>query len=142
MAFTKPDPLYREQILNIIGLIYDVTLTQFIHKSPKQIVAELESDGKHLNHNEMIEKAILLLERNKLNYNFDLFKCDHTYVVKRLYEIIFGENGQIMDEFIYAKKGKGWCQRYFPPTHDEMLKFIVDQITYHTKIQFYNPIIL
>jgi hypothetical protein len=120
--------------------ILPLQLTQFIHKSPKQIVEELESDGKHFNHNEMIEKSILLLERNKLNYNFDLFKCDYTYVVKRLYEIIFGENGEIMDNFIYAKKGKGWCERYFPPSDNDMYTFIVDQITYHTKIQFCNTI--
>ena len=140
MSFVKPNTEYRDQILNIIGVIYDVTLTKFIHELPQQIVAELETQDKRINHTEMIEQSIMLLEKNKINYNFDLFKCDHSYVVKRLYEIIFGENGEIMDNFIYAKKGKGWCQRYFPPTHDEMLSFVVDQITKHTKIQFYNPI--
>lgn len=139
-TFTKPDKEYRDQVLNIIGVIYDVILSHFILNSPKQIVTEFEKNKTRINHNDLIEQAIGLIEKNKMNYNFDLFKSEYKYVIKQLYEIIFGDNGQIMDEFVYAKKGKGWCQRYFPPTDNEMYAFIVDQITYHTKIQFYNTI--
>jgi hypothetical protein len=43
-SFSKPNKEYRDAILSLIDVIYDVTLTYFIHKSPKQLVAELKDE--------------------------------------------------------------------------------------------------
>ena len=151
-TFTVLDKEHRNNILKVIDIIYDVVLNYFIHKTPKQLVQELmkeelikeelmKEDAPELfNHNELIQLCVTILKSKQSQYQISKFDHAPEEVIRQLYNCIFGENGQHMNEFIYAKKGKGWCQRYFPPSNAEMYKFIVDKITHETKIQFYNPI--
>jgi hypothetical protein len=141
MAFTFStlNKEYRNAVLTMMDVIYDVVLTYFIHKSPKQIVAELNQD-KYFDHNELIAKMVDIVNKNKINYPLSMFSETPTHVITQLYYCIFGQNGDNLNAFIYLKKGKGWCERYFPPSDHEMYTFIVDSITSETKRQFNNPI--
>ena len=141
MAFTfsKPNKDYRDAVLIMMDVIYDVVLHHFIHKSPKQIVAELNED-KYLDHNELIAKMVEIVNKNKSIYPVSMFFENPTNVITQLYYCIFGQNGDKLNAFIYLKRGKGWCERYFPPSDNEMYTFIVDSVTIETKRQFTNPI--
>ena len=138
-SFTKPTKEYRDAVLTVIGAIYDVTLDYFIKKSPKEIVTELKED-KYFDNAELIHQIIERIKRNPHNYNMSVFTESPINTVTQLYYCIFGPKGEYLNEFIYLKRGKGWCQRYFPPTDNEMYKFIVDSVTIETKRQYINPI--
>ena len=138
-TFAKLDKEYRNDILNAIGIIYDVVFQYFINTSAKQFVDELKQD-KYFNHDELIQMCVDILKKKQQQHAIRNFHVEPEEVIARLYDCIFGLKGQAMTDFIYSKKGKGWCERYFPPTDNEMYTFIVDKITYETKIQFYNPI--
>jgi len=138
-SFSKPNKEYRDAILSLIDVIYDVTLTYFIHKSPKQLVEELK-DEKYFDHKMLIDKCIEIINKYPVKYNLSNFKKPLPDIISELYYCIFGQDAQDLNNFIYLKKGKGWCERYFPPSDNEMYTFIVDQITRETKHQFLNPI--
>jgi hypothetical protein len=138
-SFSKPNAEYRDAVLTLIGDIYDVMLSYFIKKSPKEIVAELKQD-KYFDHTILIDQTIEQVKKNPHKHNLAVFSGQLDDIIKQLYYCIFGEKGTQIDEFIYLKKGKGWCQRYFPPTDNEMYKFIVDSVTIETKRQYKNPI--
>jgi len=141
MAFTfsKPNKEYRDAIINVIDVIYGVTLDYFIHKSPKQIVAELK-DEKYFDHKMLIYKSIEIINKYPVKYNLSIFEKPLPDIITQLYYCIFGQDAQDLNNFIYLKKGKGWCERYFPPSDNEMYTFVVDHITIETKRQFLNPI--
>jgi hypothetical protein len=138
-TFAKLDKEYRNDILNVIGIIYDVVLHYFIQNSAKQFVDKL-NQSIYFNHDELIQMCVDILKKKQEQKQIRHFHLDPEEVITKLYYCIFGEKGQQINDFIYAKKGKGWCERYFPPTDHEMYTFIVDKITHETKIQFYNPI--
>ena len=141
MAFTfsKPNKEYRDALMGIIGVIYGVTLDYFIKNSPKMIVTQLNED-KYFDHTILIEEILQIINRNKVHYQVSMFSESIENVVTKLYYCIFGENAYDLSAFIYLKKGKGWCERFFPPSDNEMYKFIVDKITNETKRQYTNPI--
>lgn len=136
-TFAHLNKEYRNDILNVIGIIYDVVFDYFIQNSAKQFVL---NQDKYIDHQELIDLCIDILKKKQDQHTIRRFDHEPEEVITRLYDCIFGLKGQVMTDFIYAKKGKGWCERYFPPTDHEMLTFIVDKITNETKIQFYNPI--
>ena len=138
-TFQTVNKEYRNNILNVIGIIYDVVLDYFIQNSAKQFVDKL-NQSIYFNHDELIQKCIPILKSKQDQHNICKFHVEPEEVITRLYDCIFGLKGQDMSDFIYAKRGKGWCERYFPPTDHEMHTFIVDKITHETKKQFYNPI--
>jgi len=138
-TFAKLDKEYRNDILNAIGIIYDVVFQYFINTSVKKLVDDLKQD-KYIDHQELIDQCVDILKKKQEQKQIRQFHVEPEEVITKLYYCIFGEKGQQINDFIYAKKGKGWCERYFPPTDHEMYTFIVDKITHETKIQFYNPI--
>jgi hypothetical protein len=138
-SFSKPTAEYRDAVLTVIDDIYDITLSYFIKKSPKEIVAELNQD-KYFDHTILIEQIIEQVKRNQQKHNLSVFSESLIHIITKLYYCIFGDNADQMNSFIYLKKGKGWCERYFPPSDSDMYKFIVERITTETKRQYTNPI--
>ena len=138
-SFSKPNAEYRDAILTVIDDIYDVTLTYFIKKSPKEIVAELSQD-KYFDHTILIDQIIEQVKKNRYKHNLAVFSESLANIITKLYYCIFGENAEQMTSFIYLKKGKGWCQRYFPPPDSDMYRFIVERVTTETKNQYKNSI--
>ena len=144
MAFTfsKVDKDYRNNILKLIEIVYEIVLKYFIDNSPKNLLESFLKDAQPINHQDMIDASVKLLYKKLSKYDLEKFKNTPEHIITQLYYKFFGHEGTHMDEFVFSKKGKGWCERYFPPSDTEMITFIIDTITQETKIQFYNPMIL
>ena len=127
---------YFISLMRMFDIIYGEMLHYFIQHSPKDLVKT------GIKHDEIKLYCAFQIHKQFTPYVLSLYKHTPQEIVDILYSTIFGENGKLLDDFVFQTKGNGWCKRVFPPTDNEMYTFIVDCVTEETKTQFKKMIIL
>jgi hypothetical protein len=129
---------YFISLMKLIDIIYDEVLTYFINNSPKKLV-QLQQQIDHLY---IQDKCINKINRQFTTHTLSLYSHTINEIISILYNTIFGENGKLLDDYVYQLKGQGWCKRVFPPTDNEMYFYIVNCVTTETKKQYKKMIII
>jgi hypothetical protein len=125
--------------MKLFDIVYDETLSYFIKTSPKTLVTSTQQ----IDHDGIKEKCIHQANKHFTHHSVaQLFKHSMPEIVTIIYTTLFGENGKLLDTYVYQTKGQGWCKRVFPPTNNEMLNYIVLCVTKETKQQYKKMLIL
>jgi hypothetical protein len=122
-------------LMKLFDIVYDEVLTYFIHTSPKILV----TTSRQIDHDGIKERCI-----HQTNKHFIISPFTHSIseLVTIVYNTFFGENGKLLDDYVYQTKGQGWCKRVFPPTDNEMQSYIVQCVTEETQKQYKKMLIL
>jgi hypothetical protein len=128
---------YFISLMKVFDILYTEMLGYFICHSPKDLVKH----HQFVNHDSIKTRCIEKLTQFS-PHTLVLFKHSPTEIVNKIYSLMFGENGKLVDDFVYQTKGHGWCKRVFPPSDNEMYAFVVQCVTDETKQQYKQMIVL
>jgi hypothetical protein len=138
MAVKLHSSEYFITLMQAFDIIYGEVFNYFIHHSPRDLV----KTNTKIDHMYIKSCCEIQLHKKFTPYISSLYTHTPTEIIDILYSTIFGENGKLLDDFVYQTKGHGWCKRVFPPTDNEMYTFVVHCVTEETKNQFKKMIIL
>lgn len=117
----RNDEKYKQTLSCVEKCMTEVIMNYFIFN------ISIVLNNKEIEHTKIKKECLIKILKG--DYNLSVFSKEPKLVVDIIYNKMFGENGILLDNYLFKIVGKGSFKRIIPPSNNEIYYFVINCIS-------------